>query len=58
MRITVCFLPPKRKPAHNIVYAIIAGFRGKLKLCASKKHLCKPETTVPSNPATTHILDR
>lgn len=31
----------------NIQYAIIAGFCRKLKLSASKKHLCKLETIVP-----------
>jgi hypothetical protein len=37
----------KGKPAHNIVYAIIAGFRGKLKLSARNKHSYKLETIVP-----------
>jgi hypothetical protein len=47
-----------KKTAHNIIYAPIAGFRDELKLCISKKPLCKPKATMPSNPATTHILDR
>lgn len=32
--------------AANIQYAIIAGFCGRLKHCARKKHLCKFETIV------------
>ncbi len=31
----------------NIQYAIIAGFCGRLKHCARKKHLCNFETIVP-----------
>jgi hypothetical protein len=32
---------------HNIQYAIIAGFCGRLKHCAKKKHLYNFETIVP-----------
>jgi len=32
---------------HNIQYAIIAGFCGRLKHSARKKHLCQLETIVP-----------
>lgn len=34
------------KNGYNIQYAIIAGFCGRLKHCARKKHLCNFETIV------------
>ena len=36
-----------KKNAYNIQYAIIAGFCGRLKNCARKKHLCNFDTIVP-----------
>jgi len=36
-----------KKHVHNIQYAIIAGFCGRLKHCARKKHLCNFETIEP-----------